>query len=77
MTRQKKSLHSHHITDLRIQVFQAKKDLYSLGLSLDGGPSSEKLAPIYDEFLRWKEILEQEFQGYLAHKKISGTQRQI
>ena len=34
-----------------------------------GGPYAEILAPIYDEFMRWKELLKKEFQRYLAHKK--------
>jgi len=28
-----------------------------------GGPSPELLAPIYDEFLRWKGLLEAEFRA--------------
>jgi hypothetical protein len=29
-----------------------------------GGPYWNKLAPVYDEFLRWKEILSSDFQKY-------------
>ena len=36
-----------------------------------GDPSIEMLAPIYDEFLRWKEALKQDFLGYLASKNTS------
>ena len=34
-----------------------------------GDPYAEKLAPIYDEFLRWKELIYNEFQSFGLRRK--------
>lgn len=36
-----------------------------------GGPCAEKLAPFYDEFLRWREILGADFTRFMADKMRS------
>ena len=38
---------------------------------LFGGPPPEWLAPIYSEFMRWKGLINQEFQSHLAHLKLA------
>jgi hypothetical protein len=35
-----------------------------------GDPYFEILVPIYDEFQRWRVILQQEFQAYLIRKNF-------
>ena len=36
-----------------------------------GGPYATKLAPVYEEFLRWKERLSAEFLAYLASSEFT------
>ncbi len=42
-----------------------------------GDPYSEKLALIYDEFLRWRDLLTHEFQSYKDSFKVFNSKAKI